>query len=117
MRLKLRKFSNLDMKKLEKYWDKYYAEFVVVSYWLLGLSNNFAYVIMLSAAHDILGPAESNKNSTTNESTHHQNQTNKYDCNELSTGAILLADILPGIAIKLIAPFFVHKIKKKYCFV
>ncbi|CAF0873839.1 unnamed protein product [Brachionus calyciflorus] len=99
------------MKELEKYWNKYYSEFVIVSYWLLGLSNNFAYVIMLSAAHDILSPNESNNKTTANETIHYQNQTNKYDCNELSTGSILLADILPGIAIKLIAPFFVHRIK------
>lgn len=26
----------------------------LVAYWLLGLCNNYAYVIMLSAAHDIL---------------------------------------------------------------
>ena len=26
----------------------------LVAFWLLGLTNNFAYVVMLSAAHDIL---------------------------------------------------------------
>lgn len=26
----------------------------LLAYWLLGLTNNFAYVVMLSAAHDIL---------------------------------------------------------------
>lgn len=26
----------------------------LLSFWLLGLTNNFAYVVMLSAAHDIL---------------------------------------------------------------
>lgn len=26
----------------------------LIAYWLLGLCNNYAYVIMLSAAHDIL---------------------------------------------------------------
>ena len=97
------------MKQLEKYWDIHYGKFVVISYWLLGLCNNFAYVIMLSAAHDILSPADKNNtNTTTNTTTNH---TNKYACNDLSTGTILLADILPGITIKLLAPFFVHKIK------
>jgi battenin len=96
----------------EKLWDKYYAQFVLVSYWCLGLCNNFAYVIMLSAAHDILSshdhsfdPAE---NATTAATS---NRTNKYDCNELSTGAVLLADILPGIVVKLMAPFFMHRLK------
>ena len=30
----------------------------LVGFWLLGLCNNFAYVIMLSAAHDILKEQE-----------------------------------------------------------
>ncbi|RNA16684.1 Battenin [Brachionus plicatilis] len=96
----------MNMKRLEHYWEKYYPQFVITSYWLLGLTNNFAYVIMLSAAHDIL--SDGNSNST---DLPKHNTTNRFDCNELSTGAILLADILPGIAIKLVAPFFVHKIK------
>jgi battenin len=62
---------------------------------------------MLSAANDIL----SSKNDTN--STGSTNTTNKYDCNDLSTGTILLADILPGLLIKLIAPLFAHKIKYK----
>lgn len=93
------------MSRLEQYWNKYYPQFVIISYWFLGLTNNFAYVIMLSAAHDILSEG------TNGTDVPKQNSTNRYDCNELSTGAILLADILPGIAIKLVAPFFVHRIK------
>lgn len=107
------------MKKLEKYWENHYSKFVVISYWFLGLCNNFAYVIMLSAAHDILASDEPAKNSTNNLTNNFDfddfkaegNKSNKYDCNDLSTGTILLADILPGILIKLLAPFFVHKIK------
>lgn len=95
------------MRQLEKFWDKYYSQCVIGCYWLFGLCNNFAYVVMLSAAHDIL----SDKNSTDHKNTTSYNTTNKYDCNQLSTGAILLADILPGITIKILAPFFVHHIK------
>ena len=36
--------------------------------------------------------------------------TNRLDCNAISTGAILLADILPTLLIKSCAPFFVHHI-------
>lgn len=60
----------------------------LVGFWLLGLTNNFAYVIMLSAAHDILS----------------------QQAEHLGTGIILLADILPTILIKLTAPFFIHRI-------
>ncbi|ETE72672.1 Battenin [Ophiophagus hannah] len=83
-------------------------------FWLLGLCNNFAYVVMLSAAHDILshqkvpehngtGPiplSASPENTTTN--------TSQYDCNTVSTGAVLLADILPTLFIKFSAPFCIH---------
>ena len=76
---------------------------VTLCYGFLGLTNNFAYVIMLSAAHDILAP----HNKTNNGSSINfpkpdfdfsaSNKSNKYDCSDLSTGAILLADILPGL--------------------
>lgn len=108
------------MKILEKQWEKHYAKYVVVSYWLLGLCNNFSFVIMLSAADDLL---KSSKNSTSNSTIppdqNTTNHTNKYDCNTLSSGTILLADTLPGIIIKLIAPFFVHHIKYSHrvCFI
>ncbi len=100
----------------EKLWDKHYAKTVLICYWLFGLCNNFAYVVMLSAAHDILSSDQNNQTNssattTTTTPSPHTNHTNKYDCNDISTGAILLADILPGITIKLLAPFFVHHIK------
>ncbi|XP_007421490.1 battenin [Python bivittatus] len=85
-----------------------------VGFWLLGLCNNFAYVVMLSAAHDILShqkvpehngtgpipPSVSPANTSIN--------TSRYDCNTISTGAVLLADILPTLFIKFSAPFCIH---------
>ena len=103
------------MRRLEGIWERHFSKFVLVSYWFFGLCNNFAYVIMLSAAHDILSPSSNNSSNVTpspNQTV--SNHTNKYDCNDASTGTILLADILPGLTIKLIAPFFVHKIKYNY---
>ncbi|KAG5832009.1 hypothetical protein ANANG_G00286570 [Anguilla anguilla] len=88
----------------------------VSGFWLLGLCNNFAYVVMLSAAHDILKQQETH-NTTTNtlsaslitpEGRNNSNST-RYDCNPVSTAAVLLADILPTLLIKLAAPFFIHK--------
>ncbi len=94
---------------------------------LLGLCNNFGYVVMLSAAHDILKQEEPPSNST--EPVVH-NTTNRLDCNRVSTGvsrsdnlknliiriifqAILLADIIPALIIKVAAPFFMHHIVYK----
>nr|KAF6283674.1 CLN3 lysosomal/endosomal transmembrane protein, battenin [Pipistrellus kuhlii] len=59
----------------------------VVGFWILGLCNNFSYVVMLSAAHDILS---------------HQKESGNQ------SHAVLLADILPTLVIKLLAPFGLH---------
>ncbi|XP_053119652.1 battenin isoform X2 [Hemicordylus capensis] len=37
-----------------------------------------------------------------------EDNTSRYDCNTISTGAVLLADILPTLFIKLSAPFCIH---------
>nr|XP_033802262.1 battenin isoform X2 [Geotrypetes seraphini] len=102
-------------------------------FWLLGLCNNFAYVVMLSAAHDILRGQE-NQNRTAEfgvfTTSIYDNassaplpsplpnttisNTSRYDCNAISTAAILLADILPTLVIKFTAPFFLHLVPYNY---
>uniref|UniRef100_A0A665U2H8 Battenin n=1 Tax=Echeneis naucrates TaxID=173247 RepID=A0A665U2H8_ECHNA len=90
-------------------------------YWLLGLCNNFAYVVMLSAAHDILKKQES-ENATaptpasvgSNFQGGNSSNSGRYDCNPVSTAAVLLADILPTLVIKLFAPFVIHKLPYGY---
>ncbi|XP_057318600.1 battenin [Microplitis mediator] len=74
-----------------------------LAFWLIGLCNNYGYVVMLSAAHDILKEKFSSPESSVTEN----NMTieNPRGCNEISTGAILLADILPCLLIKLTVPF------------
>lgn len=57
-------------------------------FWIFGLINNVLYVVILSAAVDIVGPT-------------------------LPKSLVLLADILPAFIIKLLAPFFIHKIAYK----
>lgn len=54
---------------------------------------------MLSAAHDMLRPPEMPPT---------PRNGSRYDCNPTSTGAVLLADILPTLLIKLAAPFCIH---------
>ncbi|XP_076262313.1 CLN3 lysosomal/endosomal transmembrane protein, battenin isoform X2 [Rhynchophorus ferrugineus] len=67
----------------------------LLAYWLLGLCNNYGYVVMLTAANDIIGESS--------EATTHSSV--RENCKYLSTGAILLADILPALFVKLFAPF------------
>lgn len=78
----------------------------LTGFWLLGLCNNYAYVIMLSAAHDILAvDFDANSHNNTATTTPASANSSSKDCNKISTGAILLADVLPSLLIKSIAPF------------
>ncbi|KAI1290070.1 Battenin [Halotydeus destructor] len=71
-----------------------------IGFWLLGLCNNYAYVIMLSAAMDILSKEY-------NEGDIPAKPDNVTEiCNPTSTAAVLLADVLPSLITKLLAPFF-----------
>ncbi|XP_061401354.1 battenin-like [Musca vetustissima] len=72
----------------------------LTSYWILGLCNNYGYVVMLSAAHDIIGQFHADTPSDNDVSG------NGRECHIVSTGAILLADILPSLFVKIIMPFF-----------
>ncbi|XP_037957030.1 battenin [Teleopsis dalmanni] len=71
----------------------------LTAYWILGLCNNYGYVVMLSAAHDII--------SQFHDKTDDDDETvsNGRNCHIVSTGAILLADILPSLFVKIIMPF------------
>lgn len=55
-------------------------------FWLFGLINNVLYVVILSAAMDLVDP-------------------------KTPKSLILLFDILPSLLVKLISPFHIHKIK------
>lgn len=55
----------------------------IIGFFILGLVNNFAYVVFLSAAEHMIPTC---------------------------TGCILLADVVPSVLIGLVAPFFMHYI-------
>ncbi|XP_070494213.1 battenin-like [Chironomus tepperi] len=67
----------------------------IVAFWIFGLCNNYGYVVMLTAANDILNSNNMNK----------ENLIDDRNCTFVSTGAILLADIIPAFIIKLLSPF------------
>lgn len=82
-----------------------------VGFWILGLCNNFSYVVMLSAAHDILKQEQASGNQSHVEpgpTPLPHNSSSRFDCNSISTAAVLLADILPTLIIKLLAPLGLH---------
>ncbi|KAI0232056.1 Battenin [Lamellibrachia satsuma] len=86
----------------------------LAAFWILGLCNNFAYVVMLSAAKDILSKTDHN-------GTHNATMTMGLDdgdnvygghrvpkCNHIGTGAILLADILPTLLVKMTGSLYIQ---------
>ncbi|KAI0910928.1 Batten's disease protein Cln3 [Ustulina deusta] len=58
---------------------------VLAAFWLFGLINNVLYVVILSAAQDLVGP-------------------------EVPKGLVLLANILPAFSAKLVGPYFIHRV-------
>ncbi|RKF77746.1 Protein BTN1 [Golovinomyces cichoracearum] len=58
---------------------------ILVAFWIFGLINNVSYVIILSAAVDLVGPST-------------------------PKGLVLLVDVFPSFLVKLIAPYFIHKV-------
>ncbi|KAL2117322.1 hypothetical protein VTJ04DRAFT_9490 [Mycothermus thermophilus] len=58
---------------------------VVVAFWLFGLINNILYVLVLSAAQDLVG-------------------------SDVPKGVVLLADVVPSFLTKLVAPYFIHRV-------
>ncbi|KAI5800131.1 batten's disease protein Cln3 [Geopyxis carbonaria] len=71
------------------YKQRLYAAFtganpwVCGAFWTFGLINNVLYVVILSAALDLVGPA-------------------------LPKSIVLLADVVPSFGTKLVAPYFIH---------
>ncbi|RNA16008.1 battenin [Brachionus plicatilis] len=68
---------------------------------------------MISAAHDLLKTDIDSQNNMT------KRYGGKYDCNEISTGAVLLADVLPGLLMKFLISAFSNRISyaKKFIFI
>lgn len=86
------------LRVISQSWKDYDNTRNIVAFFFLGLTNNFGYVIMLSAAHDLLKIIDDFK-------PHGSGAEYVRDCNAISTGAILLANIIPGTLIKFVAPF------------
>ncbi|MCP9263483.1 Battenin [Dirofilaria immitis] len=80
------------------------------AFWMLGLCNNFAYVIMLSAAEDILSVEDDPKTSSKRIDDPCQSSVVHRQCQPLSTGSVLLANIIPSLIVKIFYPFVMHHV-------
>uniref|UniRef100_A0A8C2T4W4 Battenin n=1 Tax=Coturnix japonica TaxID=93934 RepID=A0A8C2T4W4_COTJA len=74
---------------------------------LFGVCNNAPYVVMLSAPRP-LNPIGSGHPSNPASLCLGPAPLLRHDCGPISTGAVLLADILPSLLIKMAAPFGAH---------
>ncbi|EUB55286.1 Battenin [Echinococcus granulosus] len=75
-----------------------------IAFWCFGLFNNFIYVVMLSAAVDIL------ESGTSKKSVYDTDWHGRVNCTVVGTGAVLLADIGPSLLLKLLAPVFIQRL-------
>lgn len=75
-----------------------------IGFFILGLTNNFGYVVMLAAAFDLL-----KSNHVTQDRNISDGNSTSY-CNPHSTSTILLADTIPSLLIKLSYPFLLLRI-------
>ncbi|XP_014088453.1 battenin [Bactrocera oleae] len=80
----------------------------LVAYWLLGLCNNYGYVVMLTAAHDIISAFESETQAS--KVLELAANSTQRRCNKMSTSAVLLADIIPSFLVKFLAPFMPFRV-------
>ena len=69
-----------------------------LAFFINGLVNNFTYVLFLSAAVDLVHGGQKG------------NDGKGASATEISEGAVLLADILPGLLVKLICPYVMHRL-------
>lgn len=90
---------------------------IIVGFWILGLTNNFGYVVILTAAMDIIKKTTQGQARARAEEL--VRSTYIRDCNPIPTGGVLIAQILPGILVKLIVLFIPLWIKFRviFCFV
>lgn len=78
----------------------------LLAFWCFGLGNNLSYVIMLSAAVDIIRKQEPTPHLTSRSFM----KSSYVNCTQVGTGTVLLADIIPSMTLKFLAPIFIHRI-------
>ncbi|VDO82908.1 unnamed protein product [Haemonchus placei] len=82
----------------------------MISFWIFGMCNNFAYSVMLGAAQDILKRNSESATPNANNTEHCVEHITFRDCAPASAGVVLICNILPCLIVKLLCPFFMHHI-------
>ncbi|VDL75620.1 unnamed protein product [Nippostrongylus brasiliensis] len=82
----------------------------MISFWVFGMCNNFAYSVMLGAAQDILKRNSESEDVASNMTEHCVEKITFRDCAPASAGVVLLCNIIPCLIVKMTCPFFMHHI-------
>ncbi|VDM52847.1 unnamed protein product [Angiostrongylus costaricensis] len=82
----------------------------MISFWIFGMCNNFAYNVMLGAAQDILTRSSNITGKVANSSERCVEVITSRSCSPASAGVVLLCNILPCLIVKLLCPFFMEHI-------
>ncbi|EYB89942.1 hypothetical protein Y032_0225g2746 [Ancylostoma ceylanicum] len=90
--------------------QKYVVVRNMISFWIFGMCNNFAYNVMLGAAQDILKRSSGSVAEEGNSTDHCVENITFRDCAPASAGVVLLCNIIPCLIVKLFCPFFMHHI-------
>ncbi|KAI6204349.1 hypothetical protein M3Y94_00663800 [Aphelenchoides besseyi] len=87
-----------------------------MAFWLFGMSNSFAFIVMLTAAQDIMSDSTRNSvrldewNNVTSSATQCEPTINKRECRVEPLGAVLLCNVIPAFVVKSLLPFVMHRI-------
>lgn len=85
----------------------------LLAYWILGLCTEIGYIIIISAAHDILHSFEFSNEPDVNPTEiplllrNHSDAAIHYQqvCEKPSAGILLVADIVPAVLMSILCPF------------
>ncbi|KAI6180297.1 Battenin [Aphelenchoides besseyi] len=85
-----------------------------IAFWWFGMCNSFAFIVMLSAANDIVRQqtaASDFRNDDSANSTATCETNSKIDqCKNQPLGLVVLANVIPAFVIKMLLPFGIHRI-------
>ncbi|XP_073972058.1 battenin-like [Rhodnius prolixus] len=97
--------TDYGLKKREQV-PKLEAFKLLVAFWIFGFCNHVGNIVMMTAAEDMLSEITGRNLSRecSREDLSNETYYNRV-CNEIGTGAIVVANIAPSIIVKIIAPF------------
>ncbi|KAJ1355410.1 hypothetical protein KIN20_012804 [Parelaphostrongylus tenuis] len=86
----------------------------MISFWVFGLCNSFLLTVMLSAAQDILSKQRRTTQSVKNVTDICVEEITFRMCSPTSVGVVLICTTIPGLVVKVLSPFFIHRVPYQF---